>query len=235
MTARPTKSRRTKLSALAVSALVALTGCGAVHPGMAAVVGSSTISHDRVDTLASALCTARTAGSEAAAAAAPPEPTRRARGGALQILLETELSHEFGEERGVDPSLRQVTEALAQQQQLIDFLPEDEAEAYREALAEYAEGQLMLIEIGRQSLEEQGQSNVPDDQALAEGERLRQEYAESLEIEVDPRYGTFEDGSLSSGGTALSVAESDRAKAGSQAELAPTFVSGLPASQRCAS
>lgn len=234
MTVRTTPSRRTtRLSALAVGALVALTGCGTVHPGAAAVVGSATISHDTVDDLATALCTANMRSAEAGGQPAPQVPTRGTREGALQILLETTISQEFGEQKNVQPPLRQVSQAVAQNQQIIDLLPEAQAEDYRQALAEFAEAQLTVIEIGRESLREQGQPNVSDEQAIAEGERLRQEFAKTIDIEVDPRYGTFEDGTLQVGESSLSVPGSDRARAGAKAEPGPEFVSALPASQRC--
>ncbi len=224
--------RKTRLSALAAAAIVALTGCGALHPGAAAVVGSSTISHETVDGLAQALCTANVEGAKAAGQTRE-FTTRGTREGALQVLLEARLSQLFGEEEGVDPSRQLVSQAIAQNEELIDALPEDERDAYRDALQEYAEGQLMLVAIGRASLEEQGAADVTDDQAIAEGQRLRGEFVQTLDVEVDPRYGTFAEDALQPGAMALSVAESDRARAGAKATPGDGFVSGLPMTQRC--
>lgn len=234
MIARSIKSRRkTKLSVLAAAAMVALTGCGALHPGVAAVVGSATISHDRVDGLASALCWAEIKGIEAEGKDSTNLPTKQNRQRAMGILLETQLSQLFGEEKGVDPNLQQVSQALAQNEQFIEALPESRRGDYREALEESFESQLILAEIGRQSLADQGKTDVTNDQALAEGERLRGEYVRTLDVEVDPRYGTFEKNTLQAGGTALSVAASDSARAGEKSEPADGFVSALPSSQKC--
>ncbi|HET6625218.1 MAG TPA: hypothetical protein VFG63_02410 [Nocardioidaceae bacterium] len=233
MSVRPTRlGRKTKLSALAAAAVVALSGCGALHPGAAAVVGSTTISHDAVDGLAAALCTANVKGAEAGGQATQFS-TRSNREGALQVLLESRLSHLFGEKRDVEANRQTVSQALAQNETVIQALPEDESADYRQALKDYAEGQLMLVEIGRKSLQDQGKTGVTEDQALAEGHKLRNKFAKSLDVEIDPRYGNFSDGTLKSGGTSLSVAESDDARAGEKAEPAADFVSGLPASQRC--
>jgi hypothetical protein len=230
---RSTKSgRKTKGVVLAAAAMVALTGCGALHPGAAAVVDSTTISHDTVDSLAEALCTANLEGAKAAGQARDFS-TRSTRESALQVLLEAQLSHVFGEEENVQPNRQLVSQALAQNKDLIDALPEDEQDAYRDALEEYASGQLMLVEIGRASLEEQGQDNVPDDQAIAEGQRLRSEFVKTIDVEVDPRYGTFSKDTLQPGGTSLSVAQSENARAGDKAEPGTDFVSGLPGTQRC--
>lgn len=217
---------------LAAGAVVALSGCGALHPGTAAVIGSTTISHDNVDGLAEALCTANVKGAQAQGDSRQ-FATRGTREGALQVLLESRLSQLFGEEKGVDPNRQMVSQALAQNETLIADLPASEREDYREALEEYAEGQLMLIEIGRQSLEEQGTSDVTDDKAIAEGQRLRGEFTENLDVEIDPRYGSFTDNTLKPGGTSLSVAQSADARAGDKPQPGADFISALPSSQRC--
>lgn len=233
MIARPIKSGRTKLGVLAAAAMVALTGCGALNPGVAAVVGSSTIPHDTVDDLASALCTVGIQGAEAEGRDSSNLPAKERRQLALQILLETELSKTFGQAEGVDPNQQMVSQALAQGEQFIEALPESQQAGVREASKALAEGELILAEIGMQSLEDQGQTEVTQDQATAEGQRLRGEFVKTIDVEIDPRYGTFEQNTLRPGGTALSVAASDFALAGDEATSAPGYVSGLPASQRC--
>ncbi len=220
--------RRVKLAAVAAGAMTVLAGCG-LHPGAAAVVGSSTISHDEVDDVALAVCSANLSSSELTGQPARALPSRGAREVALQILLETELSQQFGEHEGVEANPQQVSQALAQNDSAIGMLPEDRREDFRNALQEYAEGQLMLIEVGKESLG----GEVSDDEAVAEGTRLRNEYVDTLDVEVDPRYGRFEDGAFKRGGTSLSVPASDRARAGDRAQPNDAFVTSLPASQQC--
>lgn len=234
MTPPPTRGRsRTKLSALAAACVLILTGCAELHPGSAAVVGSQSIPHDKVDELATALCSTNVASAEAQGQPAPELPSRGAREAALQILLDTALSQQFGEEAGVDPDQQMVSQALAQNEQGLALLPEGQREGFRVVLKEYAEGQLMLIEAGRQALESNGESEISDDQAIAEGQRLRTEFVEGIEVEVDPRYGSFIRGTVQPGASSLSVPVSDEAMAGARAEPAPAWVSGLPASQKC--
>ena len=96
-------------------------------------------------------------------------------------------------------------------------------------IRDYAEGQLILIEVGRASLG----GEVADEEAIAEGNRLRGEFVESLHVEIDPRYGRFEEGTFQRGGTSLSVPASAEALAGSQAQPGDAFVAALPASQQC--
>jgi hypothetical protein len=216
-----------KLAALAAGATTVLAGCG-LHPGAAFVVGSETTSHEEVDDVALAVCSANLATAQMSGQQSQL-PTRRAREIALDILLETELSQQFGEHEGVEASPREVSQALAQNEQGIAMLPEDRREDFRTALREYAEGQLMVIEVGREELG----ADVSDEEALSEGTRQRTEYVESIDVEVDPRYGRFEDGVFKRGGTALSVPASVAARAGDRAQPGEGFVAGLPASQLC--
>lgn len=216
------------MAALAAGAVTVLAGCG-LHPGAAAVVGSETIPHDTVDQVAAAVCSANVATSRVSNQPPPTLANRGAREVALQILLETELSTQFAEHEGVEAKPSEVSRAVGQNEQALNLLPADQRQAFRTTLRNYAESQLMLIEIGRESL---GQE-VSDSQALQEGLRLRKEYVDRLEVEVDPRYGQFVDGEFRRGGTSLSVPVSETAKGGSSAQPSPAFVSSLPASQQC--
>lgn len=227
------RRRRPALAVLAGAALLALTGCGVLTPGTAAVVESATISHDKVDQVANALCSANIGSAEAQGAPAPELATAGARQAALQVLLETEISRQFAESEGVEPNSRIVSQALAQNEQNISFVPEDQKEDFRNALKEYAEAQVVLVEIGRAALEESGETEVDDQTALTEGQRLRSEFVNSLDIELDPRYGTFSEFTVQSGGRDLSVATSENAKAAISGEASSGWVSGLPASQKC--
>jgi hypothetical protein len=220
--------RRWRSAALAAVAAMVLGGCG-LHPGTAAVVESTTISHDRVDEVAEAVCSANLASARASNQPLPTLATRGAREVAVQILVETELSKQFGEAEGVEPNRRDVSQAVAQNETGIAMLPEQQQETFRTALREYAEAQLILIEVGRKSLGGQ----VPDDQAIAEGSRLRNEFVGTLDVEVDPRYGHFEEGAFRRGGTSLSVPASQQALQGSRPQPDEAYAAALPASQQC--
>jgi hypothetical protein len=224
--------RRVKLAAAAVGAAVGaamvLAGCG-VHPGTAAVVGSQPIPHAEVDDVANAVCRANVAGAEASGQQASPLPSRGARQLAVEILIETTLAQLLGEREGVEANQRAVSQAVAQNEAGLALLEGKQREDLRTALRDYAESQFLLIEIGRRSLGGQ----VREDEAIAEGRRILGEYAESVDVEVDPRYGRFDDGVFKPGGTSLSVAQSDRAKEGANQQPGGAFLGTLPASQLC--
>jgi hypothetical protein len=217
--------------ALATVGLVALTGC-AVHPGAAAVIGQDTISTGQVDALAKGLCSTNAAG---VAAGGQQAASRGARQGALQVLIETDLSQQFGKQRGVEPDQQQISKALAGSRGTIQQLPVEQRAAFKQALVQYWEGQLMLIDVGRQALQAQGKAHVTDQQAIAEGNRLRQQWAKNISVSVDPRFGTFWRGTFqpAAGGGSISVPASDSARAGNTTDPNGAYVSSLPASQKC--
>jgi hypothetical protein len=229
-----TRPRTTRLGILGLTGVVTafvLSACQ-VHPGAAAVVGDQEISTQRVDAVAQALCSANR-GATQSGQPASDLPSRGARQGALRVLIDSALAEQFGQAKGVHPDQEQVSAALAQNADGINALPADEQEAFREALKQYAEGQLMVIEAGRQSLSEQGKSSPTDEEALAEGEKLRTEFAKNIEVEVDPRYGTYSKGSLRATSGSLSIPVSARAFDGQSSDPSAAWVASLPTAQKC--
>lgn len=223
-----TEARILKRSLLAVVAAAALSGCG-MHPGAAAVVGSTTITGDEVDGAARALCSANQAGGQATGDLA----SRGARQAALQFLIDNELSRQFAEAEGVEPDQEQVSATLSQNAQGIEAIPKSEREEFTDLLVGFRESELILAEVGAASLEEQGTATPAPEEAASEGARLRADWAESIEVEVDPRFGTYAEGGLAPASGSLSVPISDTAKAGSAGEPGAAWVASLPASQKC--
>ena len=226
-----TRSRSVKGSVLALAAAFVMSACG-THPGAAAVVGSERISNDRVDEVASALCAAQSGGGQAAAQ--QDLASRGARQGALDVLLNSTLSRQYGESQGVEPDQEQVGEALAANAQNLATLPKAHREVFRDVLRDYAEGQLMLIEVGRRKLAEEGKQGADEQQAVGEGTRLRNAWAaKNVDIAVDPRFGEYSKNQLLAKSGSLSVAQSSRATDGDSPNPSQGWVASLPASQKC--
>lgn len=224
-----TRPRRlSRFTVLATAGVLALTGCGAVHPGAAAVVGQDTISQGQVDALAQGLCSANSGGGQLL-------PTREARQGALSVLLDTELSQQFAHKRGVTANQQQISQALASRSGAIAALPEDERPAFKDALVRFLEGQQMLMDIGRKSLQAQGKTNITPAQATAEGNRLRQQYVKTITVTVNPALGSFRRGTYqpATNNGSLSVPASETARQGNSANPDASWVASLPASQQC--
>ncbi len=224
-----TRARNVKALVLAAVAAVLLSGCG-LHPGAAAVVGDQVISKQRVDEVAAALCSADAGGSQGQALA-----SRGARQGALRVLLDSELSRQFGAATGVEPDQKMVSQALAGNRQTIDALPADQRDAFRQALTDYAEGQLILLDVGQRYLASQGKPTTDQNQVIAAGRTLRSRFDKSVDISVDPRYGTFDEakGAMQPTSGSLSVPVSARAADGATPDPSAGWVASLPASQKC--
>ncbi len=214
---------------VAAVAATALSGCG-THPGSAAVVGDTSISVDQVDAAAGALCSANSAGDQTTGELS----SRAARQAAMQFLIDSELSRQFAEDEGVEPDEGEVSATVAQSSAGIRALPEDQREDFRELLVGFRESELVLAEIGLLSLQEQGTAEPAPEEASAEGARLRAQWAEAIDVEVDPRFGTYAQGALSPTSGSLSIPVSAGARAGSAADPGASWIAGLPASQKCA-
>jgi hypothetical protein len=226
-TRRTSAPRRTLLAFAGVVVGLLFSACS-VHPGYAAVVGDSKISEGDVDDVASALCSVQGSSGQQALA------TRAARQGALDVLISSELSRQFGDSQGVTPDQEQVSAALKANEQNIQGLPEEHRQVFTDTLRGYAEGQLMLADIGRKALASQGKSNVTDQQAISAGTTLRNKWAEKhADVSVDPRYGDYQKGALLSKSGSLSVAQSQQATDGDSPDPSQGWIASLPATQKC--
>jgi hypothetical protein len=220
---------RTVLAAVAAAAGLALSACSA-HPGSAAVVGDESISDSRVDDVASALCAAQSGGQSGGQDLA----SRGARQGALDVLINSALSRQYGASQGVQPDQEQVSAALAANAQNISGLPAEHRQDFKDTLREYAEGQLMLIEVGRRELAKAGTRNATEQQAVSEGTKLRNAWAaKNAEVTVDPRFGEYSKNALLPKSGSLSVAASQSATDGGSPDPSPGWIASLPASQKC--
>lgn len=230
-----TRSRTLKVVALTAAAALAVPTVSAcsTHPGQAAVVGSESIADSKLDDVASALCSAQTAGQQTTQS--QQLASRAARQGALDVLINGSLSRQYGASRGVQADQEKVSAALASNAQTISAIPASRRGIFRETLQEYAEGQLMLVTIGKAELAKRGTQNATDQQAAAAGTQLRDAWVRSkhLTVSVDPRYGTFSQGALRDAHGSLSVPVSSHAVDGAKQSPSSSWVAALPASQKC--
>ena len=221
------RGRRTRpgprLAAVVAAATVLLSGCAQNAPGVAAEVGSDAITDEQVDELAEALCTL-----SAGAAQGAPVPTQPVRRQALQILIDNQLAAALVDPDSVDSE--QLAAARQQAAESRQALPERLRGTFDEAVKGFTSSQLGLAELGRESLQDQGTAQPDQQAALAEGQRLRVQYAEEVGVSVDPRFGTYAEGVLEPTDGSLSVAVSDEAVASTSPQ--PTGTE-LPANLTC--
>jgi hypothetical protein len=228
---RPGRRPGRRALALVAAPVLVLSACSA-HPGAAAVVGSDTISESRVDDVALALCSAQSASQTGAA---QDLAGRAARQGALAVLINGVLSRQYGDANGLEPDQSQVSAAVDANQATIDKLPASRRTAFSDTLRDYAEGQLVVIAAGQKQLRAAGARSVTQQQALAAGTKLRDAWVKKhVKVKVDPRFGRFTSaGSLAYTSGSLSSPVSTAATAGAKQQPGQTWVSSLPATQKC--
>jgi SurA-like protein len=227
--------RRRLTRAVTAAAALALTGCSTmtpgVAPGVAADVDGHTITTRDVDDLAEALCAVNTA---QPASGSEEISGRQARGAALSRLIQVQLAEQLGEDEGLEPDETRVAQQLQGVEAQLSTVPDDQLATFMDSYAELVRGADLLTQLGRRSLTEKGEEDVQDDAALTEGGTLLQQYASDADVEVSPRFGSFSDGQVQPGDGSLSVPVSQNAVDGAAESPSPEFLSGLPATQKCA-
>lgn len=223
------RGRAAKFTAAVALSVVALTGCSQLRPGAAAVVGDVEITNSQVDKLASALCATN------GGAPTGQIPTKQMRATAVQVLVESQLNNQFGEQEGATYDQKALNDALEQNQVVIDSADEDFQEEFTAIISDYVAGQLMLITLGREALAQTGQTDVLDTVAIQAGVALRAEFVADHPVKLDPRYGTFVDGAVNPVSGSLSVPVSGVAVDADDPNKAsdPAWITSLPAFQKC--
>ena len=224
---------RVVASVVAVLALTATAACS-THPGDAAVVGSDHLSTSDIDDVAGALCAAQ--GASAQSGQAQQLPSRAARQGALRLLIDARLSASYGDALSVKPDQEQIDNAISSQEQTINAVKGKDRTVLRDTIVDVVKGQLILIEAGRRELVKRGApaAQVTGDTALQAGTKLRNDWAaKHVDVSVDPRFGTYKQGGLQGSSGSLSVPATSRSKAGAAPQPSSSWVSALPAAQKC--
>lgn len=225
------RSRTVKVAALVAAAAFGLAGC-TDHPGAAAVVGSKTISDSRLQQVTKAAC-AELAGQQTVQQ--QDYSSRMARQGALSTLIQASLEEQYGRAHHIKADPNQVAQALSASSQSIAAIPKSRRAVYKQTLQDVIKGQLILVRAGQLSLQAAGTKVTSEQQALTQGQKLLAAWAgKHVHVTVNPRYGTYSHGRQTASSGSLSVPVSSRAAEGAKPSPdANTWVSALPADQKC--
>ena len=215
--------------AVVVSGLL-LTGCGQLTPGTAAVVNGTRIPDSAVDDFVEAQCVVADAAKSSGQA--QPESLARLRTQSLRLLVDNRLSLQYAASEGVTPSEKLATAFYSQIQSGIESLPASASERLSVVGKELSEARAGLVEVGAKTTgQAPTESNLQ--QLLAAGAQGQQKWQEKAEIDTDPRYSPDASGLPGTGSGSVSEAGSSFAKSAGKETLDPSFVSALPAGQRC--
>lgn len=211
-------------------AVLLLGGCGQLAPGTAAEVNGTRITHNEVDDLAAAQCDLRevlTKDGQASAASAA-----RVRQESLSLLMDAELSLQFGEDKDVTADEALSKGFLNQVTPFFEKLPEKSDAELTEVFKTWSEGRAILVQVGSAATGQQPTATNTE-QLLNAGLQARDDWLEGADIETDAGYAPDKDGFPGGGDGSVSRASSDFAKGSSGTEADESWVSDLPAGQRC--
>jgi len=232
-----TPRRRATWTAVAAGALLLLTGCADVHPGVAAKVGDDTITMATVDQAADDLCTG--VRPQLGANDVPAEITMgQLRTFAVHSMVRKEIVDQFAADNHIAGPGEEYDKTVDATKGLLTKLPSDVQDTYIEifAIDAYADG--ILGQVAKTQLAAAGNTSPSDEQIKMLGDALFQDYVKSLDISIDPRFGIGSD--LNAADTTVSYPASTVAKrvvkvtsGKATADEAAEATAALPAAFRC--
>lgn len=215
----------------AVVALCLLSGCGELPPSTASVVNGTRITHDQVTDLSDAQCTLR--GTLAESGTAPATSIARVNQESLSLLMDAELSLQFGEEESVTADTALTQAFFGQVEPVFEPLPEKARTEFTNVFQDWSKGRAILVAVGSKATgQDPSLENL--EQLLNAGLQARQTWLDKAKIETNPLYGPDSQGFPTPGSDgSVSRPVSDFAKGGSVEQPDAEWVTGLPASQKC--
>ncbi len=204
------RRRTTRVAALVAAAAVTLTGCAGLRPGVAAEVGDAKITVAEVDGFAKGLC-----------AYFPTTPqggqtSAQARNVAVFLLVRSELANDYGEDLDVKVDHNAAESAVRSIEPAVAKLPADERQAFLDSVRASVIGDLYATRAATDSLAAKGQ-DLTEQAVNAEQGVIYQQWAEQAGIELDPRFGEWENGTVAAKSGSLSVPEEAEAPATDEA------------------
>ena len=227
-----TATRLRSLTGLALASTVLLTGCGSVpdfSPGVAAQVGSDTVSMRTVDDVTTSYCAA----AEKQLQQGQALPQHYLRGQVAGGLALRAAADQFAAEHGVtaDP---EYAKAVAQAEESLKALPADQRQALIDVQGAAIYVQAVEKSAGEAILRDAGRANASAKAAQAAGQKAFTEWLADQDIRMDPRLGvSIDQGSTAPADTSLSFAVGDTAKSADATSPDTQYAAGLPEAQRC--
>jgi hypothetical protein len=229
---RTRSARRAPLVAMvAIGSALLLSGCGNVPPGTASVIDGTKISRSDVTELAEAQC----AGISAAAkeqGQAPAAPRKQLLQQSLTLLMDIELSLQYGKAEGISPRPKEVAATYTQVEAPIKSLPKKYHDFMEGVFHRWAAGRDVMTQVGVQETGEQPSASNAD-ALLQAGYQKREPWLKKADIVTDPRYGLSDISDSGGSDPSVSKAVSSFAKDANEAQPPAAWVSELPSSQKC--
>jgi hypothetical protein len=221
---------------LTVVPLVLLAGCGVAqtqfHPGIAAQVGDQTLTTRHVDQVTDDYCQAVEKVSKGQEQSGSQRtPMRYLTNTFAGDLVDQAAAEQLADQYDVQPSSAYKS-SLAQLEPQLTALSEPQKEAVREIVGARAYTSDILTQVGKISLQKQGQSTPTTDDQTAEGQKVLAAWMKDHDVEVNPKY-SIDAGTQGQSDTDVSYALGDTAKNGLKAQPDADYAAALPDSLTC--
>ena len=218
--------KKNSLTSLLVGALALLTlsACAGLHPGVAATVGDETIPTSEVDDVTRISCDL---------GGSAPQPRSAVMRDIVNALVTTRVDTQYAESVGATYDKSQLQQRVQQLEDSLTKLSDADRDTYVQVVSDFLRSQLMLADVGAKSLQKKGTAKPAVDESVNEGSKLSAAWAKkNIDVEIDPRYNPGTSGKAGGGDGSISRPVSPYAKSAS-GTAKPDFVTALPAELRC--
>jgi hypothetical protein len=231
------KANRLVLLAVGGASMLALSGC-AQSGNVAASVGDTTVPTSDVDFLTNLQCGILDKAAAKNLGQVTAVPVSRVRNQWVNALVEAELNRQLAAREDLSYDKATLRSAMDQFEPTLAQAPAKDRSRARDMIEDIYRGQLEVVALAERELSRQGVSEPSDDQIRQAVTKILDAYRKKVDVDINPQYGPGADGIAGSEDASLSRAVSSFAKHardGSSSTTDPdaTWVSGLPADQRC--
>jgi hypothetical protein len=228
------KANRLVLLAVAGTSVLALSGC-APSGNVAAQVGDSTVTTSDVDFLTRMQCDTldRAAKNPSQAGSTQMVAISQVRSGMVNTLVQAELNRQLAARDHLGYDKTTLRTVMDQFEPVVSQAPAKDRNRFRDQVEGVYRGQLQVYTLAQSQLEGQGVANPAQDQVDAAVAAIQDHFRKGVDIEVNPQYGADDTGVAGSADPSLSHPVSSFAKLSVSAQPDASFVSKLPADQRC--
>jgi hypothetical protein len=116
---------------------------------------------------------------------------------------------------------------------VLKLVPAKDRDRFRDLVESVYRGQLQVYTLAESDLSDQGVARPTQDDVDKAVAKIQDDYRKKVDIEVNPQFGADASGVAGSVDPSLSLAVSSFAKQSRSGQPDATWVSGLPADQRC--
>jgi hypothetical protein len=226
-------ANRLVLLAVAGTSLLALTGC-TQSPSVAARVDGATVSTSDVDFLTRMQCdTLDKAAENPTQGSTQVVPVSQIRTGMVNTLIQAELNRQLAASRDLTYDKSTLRSVMDQFEAVLELVPAKDRDRFRDLVESVYRGQLQVYTLAESDLADQGVAKPTQDDVDKAVAKIQDDYRKKVDVEVNPQFGADASGVAGSVDPSLSLAVSSFAKQSRSGQPDSTWVSALPADQRC--